>query len=157
VPAGRRGGQVARAEPPARGHQGLPGAEVLACRPHVPPARRVARSLSVPWPTPTPGGGNDNAAVRLRQQALPHDHAVRARRHRVAGVDPLEQAGRQSHRLAVGRVVTRLAVGRVVTRLTIGGSDGACRGEVGRAHRDHRPSPRSRCAATATGPRPARW
>ena len=43
VPAGRRGSQVAGPQQPSRGDQRLPGAEVLARRPHVPPPRRVPR------------------------------------------------------------------------------------------------------------------
>ena len=97
------------------------------------------------------GGGDQHAAVRLRQQALPHDHGVRARRHRVAGVDPLERPGGQPHRPVVR---SRVAGAGVATSAAAAAARSAARtaipsiaaqSERGDGHR----------AATGTGGDPA--
>jgi hypothetical protein len=120
VTAGRHGGQVAWAQPPPRGHEQFSGREVLTRCAHVPPSHR-AGCLRAASSLAGRGGhqhGHQHAPVSLRQQPFPHHHGVRAGRHRVAGVDPLERARGQPHSF---RGAWRAEVARA---------------EVCRAHRD---------------------
>ncbi len=124
VPAGRRGGQVARAEPPARGHQGLPGREVLARRPHVPPARRVPRPLAAACPAPAAGA----------MTTLPS--ACGSRRSRTTTVSAPGGIGSpvsiHSNIPAGSRTVPPSSASPAGRQRQRGGG----RGQVGRAHRD---------------------
>ena len=116
---------AATARSPGRA-AGPPGTRVCPAGSPRPWSARSARAPRAPSAGRAPAPGPVMTMLPSAAAAgAPHDHGVRAGRHRVAGVDPLERPGGQPHRRRPP----------CVSRPRFGG-DGGCRGEVGRAHRD---------------------